>query len=161
MEITLSSTDETKKLAHKIAKKLKSKDVIALRGDLGAGKTTFTSFLVKALGIEARVQSPTFVLARKYMKKNNNSKMSGDNPNNTQINVVNHIDLYRILNENEVQNLDLQEMFDEKNAITVIEWPEIAKNILPKRTIRIWFSDLNRDKRKVKIDSCWQASISI
>lgn len=147
MEITLSSTDETKKLATKLARVLKTGDVLALYGDLGVGKTTFTGFLVAALGIKTRVQSPTFILARRYIRKDDNSKISEN-----KVNIVNHIDLYRILNENEVYNLDLQEMFDEKNAITIIEWPKIAESILPKRTRAIRFFDAGKNKRKVEID---------
>ena len=76
MEVLLSSTKETKDLAGKIAKKLNPGDTLALYGDLGSGKTTFVNFLVDALGIPARVQSPTFVLHRKYTGVEGNIKKS-------------------------------------------------------------------------------------
>ncbi len=68
METITNSPQETEQLARKIAGKIKPEDVLALYGKLGAGKTTFTKFLVKSLGFEDRVQSPTFIVARVYNK---------------------------------------------------------------------------------------------
>ena len=62
MEVLSKSTKETEELAQRVAKKLKPGDVLALYGDLGAGKTTFTNLLVKSLDFGSRVQSPTFVI---------------------------------------------------------------------------------------------------
>lgn len=132
MENITHSTEETKKLATQIAKKIKLGDVIALYGDLGSGKTTFTNFLVKALGIDKRVQSPTFVIARKYR-------------------IVNHVDLYRLSSEEEVEDIGLKEMMEDKNSITIIEWPEIAERLLPKDSLRIYFEYVDEQSRKIKI----------
>lgn len=134
MEITTVSTKETKKLAEQIAKDLKNKDVLALYGDLGSGKTTFTNYLVEALGIKARVQSPTFVIHRIYK----DSKL-----------IVNHLDLYRILNKEELLDMGIEEIFDE--GITVIEWPELVEEILPQNTKRIYFKYVDENTREINV----------
>ena len=132
MENITHSTEETKRLAFEIAKNIKPGDVIALYGDLGSGKTTFTGFLVEGLGLKNRVQSPTFVIARKYGN-------------------INHIDLYRLGSEEDVENIGLKEMLDDKSSITIIEWPEIAERFLPKDTLRIYFEFIDEKTRKIKI----------
>lgn len=140
MEIKLNSTQETANLAQKLALTLKPGDVVALYGDLGSGKTTFTSYLVKCLGIPARVQSPTFVVARKYVGLGNN-----------KIATVNHLDLYRLTKKEELNELGLHELFSELDSVTVIEWPEIADSFLPENTIKIYFDVINETARKVII----------
>jgi len=132
MENITHSTEETKRLAFEIAKNIKPGDVIALYGDLGSGKTTFTGFLVESLGLKNRVQSPTFVIARKYGN-------------------INHIDLYRLGSEEDVENIGLKEMLDDKSSITIIEWPEIAERFLPKDTLKIYFEFIDEKTRKIKI----------
>ncbi|MFZ2664209.1 MAG: tRNA (adenosine(37)-N6)-threonylcarbamoyltransferase complex ATPase subunit type 1 TsaE [Patescibacteria group bacterium] len=132
MEIITHSTQETKEFAGKIAKDIKLGVVIALYGDLGSGKTTFTRFLVEALGIRSRVQSPTFVIARKYEK-------------------INHVDLYRLTTEKEVEDLGFKEMIEDKESITIIEWPDLAEKLLPKDTLRIYFEYVDENSRKIRI----------
>ena len=141
MEVTVSSTDETKKLAFKVAAKLKPGDVVALFGDLGSGKTTFVRFVVEALGIKARVQSPTFVIARKYLSKDPRSK----------IRTINHLDLYRLQTQSEVIDLGFWEFVEEEGALTLIEWPELVENFLPDKVIRIRFVFVDENERKVDI----------
>lgn len=134
METTTHSTEETKKLAFEIAKKIKLGDVLALYGDLGTGKTTFTGFLVEALGKDNRVQSPTFVIMRKYGN-------------------INHLDLYRLGSKEELNELGLEELFADENAINIIEWPELAEEFLPEKTIRIYFEDVSENERKIKVQN--------
>ena len=132
MEIITNSIQETKGLAERLAKDIKPGVTLALCGDLGSGKTTFTRFLVEALGSDARVQSPTFVVARKY--KN-----------------INHIDLYRLTTKEEVRDIGIEEFLSDKEAINIIEWPELAEEFLPKDTIRIYFEYVDDEKRKIRI----------
>jgi len=132
MEIITGSTEETKKFACEIAKKTKSGDVLALYGDLGSGKTTFTRYFVEALGFKNRVQSPTFVIARKYGN-------------------VNHVDLYRLTSEKEVEELGLEELLADKKAITIIEWPELSEKLLPKNTSKIHFEYVDENTRKINL----------
>lgn len=132
MEIITHSTEETKKFAYEIAKKTKPGEVLALYGDLGSGKTTFTRYFVEALGLENRVQSPTFVIERKYGN-------------------VNHVDLYRLTSEKEIEDLGLEELLSDKKAITVIEWPELAEKFLPKDVVKIHFEYVNENTRKINL----------
>jgi len=132
MEIITHSTQETKGFANKLAKDIKLGSVVALYGDLGSGKTTFTRFLVEALGEKKRVQSPTFVIARRYGK-------------------VNHIDLYRLTSKKEVEDLGFEEMIGDKDTISIVEWPELAEDLLPKDTLRIYFKYVDENTRRIKI----------
>jgi len=132
MENITKSTEETKKIAIEIAKKIKPGTTVALYGDLGSGKTTFTRYFVQALGIENRVQSPTFVVARKY----------GD---------INHVDLYRLTTEEEAVDIGIEEMLEDIDKITIIEWPEIIEELLPEETIKIYFEYIDENTRKITI----------
>jgi len=140
MEITSTSTQETKKLAEKLAAKIKPGNILALYGNLGSGKTTFTNFLVKALGFESRVQSPTFVIVRRYQKD------SGD-----ELRRVFHVDLYRLTKPEELGVLDFEEMFQDEEAITIIEWPELLENILPEGTKKISFEYIEENTRRINV----------
>ncbi len=132
MESITKSTEETKKLAIELAKKTKKGSVLALYGDLGSGKTTFTRFFVEALGLKSRVQSPTFVVARKY-------------------GYINHVDLYRLTDEKEAKDIGIEEILTDSDSITLIEWPEIIENILPEKTIKIYFEYIDENTRKITI----------
>ena len=134
MENITKSTEETKRLAVELAGKIQKGSVLALYGDLGSGKTTFTRYFVEALGLKNRVQSPTFVVARRY----------GD---------VNHVDLYRLTNEEEARDIGIEEMLSDQNSITLIEWPEIIENILPEKTIKIYFEYIDENTRKITIEN--------
>ena len=140
MEVSTHSTQETKELAFEIAKKIAKGDIIALYGDLGSGKTTFARFLVEAMGLKCRVQSPTFVIARRY---------KGDNL------VMNHVDLYRLSSKKEAEDIGIEEFLNNQENITVIEWPEIIEDMLPKKTIRIYFEDAGENERKIKIQNLY------
>jgi tRNA threonylcarbamoyladenosine biosynthesis protein TsaE len=139
MEVISTSTETTEKLAQRLASSLRSGDVLALYGDLGSGKTTFTRFLVEALGITARVQSPTFIIARKYKSAAGFGSLS-----------VNHVDLYRLQNKADVLDIGLPEMFEEHNFITVIEWPELAEELLPKSVKKLYFEYVDENTRKIQ-----------
>jgi tRNA threonylcarbamoyladenosine biosynthesis protein TsaE len=146
MEITVLSTQDTKKLAESVATKTKPGTVFALHGDLGAGKTTFTGYLVKALGFDSRVQSPTFVLIRRYEKKNRTDAA-------TEISRIYHIDLYRLSDPTELSDLGLMDLFEEKNAVILVEWPEIAESILPENTVHIYFEYDGENGRKINVQN--------
>ena len=139
MEIVSKTTEDTKKLAFSLAEKLKPSAVLALYGDLGAGKTTFTGFLAKALNSTSRVQSPTFVLVRKYK-----CDLNG-------ITAINHIDLYRLADAEEVLDLGFKDIIAEENSISVVEWPELVEKYLPGETIKINFEILSETKKKINI----------
>lgn len=134
MEKITKSTDETKEFAQKIAKKIKAGDVLAFFGDLGSGKTTFTRYLIEGMGLKNRVQSPTFVVARRY-------------------GYINHVDLYRLTSREEVRDIGIEEMIKDDKMITIIEWPELAVDYLPEKTIKIYFEYVDETTRKITIEN--------
>ena len=135
MEIKTISPAQTLKEAAKIAATLKAGDIVALYGELGAGKTVFTKGLVKGLGIKARVASPTFVYLRIYKGKKY---------------TVNHLDLYRGEGAVDFKSLGLDELFD-SSSITVIEWAQKLKGKLPKKRIDITIKKIDEKTRKITI----------
>lgn len=147
MEILSHSLKETEQIAIKIAAKFKlgkaPSNVICLYGDLGSGKTMFVRFFVKALGFDNRVQSPTFILLRKY----SHDKSVGGNA----IDNINHLDLYRITSKEEVLDLGLNELVSEGNSLTIIEWPKLAEGFLPAKTVKIYFEYADENSRKIKV----------
>lgn len=170
MEISISSTKELKRLAEQLAKGAFPGDIYALYGELGAGKTTFTRYFVEALGFDVRVQSPTFVIVRRYIKgqdsvklydrrlaNGEDAKRGAQSVHPQEIKKVYHVDLYRLTSKNEVDDIGLKEMFVEDGAITIIEWPEIYESELPQDTIKIKFEYLfeseNSEERKVSIEN--------
>jgi tRNA threonylcarbamoyladenosine biosynthesis protein TsaE len=119
-------------LAKDIAKGITGGEVFALIGHLGAGKTTFVSFLAKALGAKEQVSSPTFVLMQTYKGKTTS----------IQPLYIHHLDLYRIDSPEEVIQSGLTEHWGDVNSITLIEWADKAPSLLPKNTITINFIPL-------------------
>jgi len=102
-------------LAAQLAPQLRSGGVIHLRGDLGAGKTTFARALIAALGVQGRIKSPTYSLIESY-------RADGL--------AIHHLDLYRIADPGELEWLGLEELQDEASLI-LIEWPERGGDALP------------------------------
>lgn len=125
-------------IARIIAKAAKNGDCIILQGDLGTGKTTFArAFIQELCGMNINVSSPTFNISQIY--------------NTIHKQQIYHYDLYRIENYDELFEIGLEESLT--NAINLIEWPEIAKNLLPDNNINILFafSD-SSDYRHIKIE---------
>ena len=137
MEVLTGSSSATQKLGEKISADLKPGSILALTGDLGSGKTTFIQGLARGLGVKKRVVSPTFVFIRQY-------------PLNTQTTFY-HVDLYRLDQALEAKGLGLEEIFDDPQAIVVIEWADKIKKMLPQKRIDIHFDYLKEDQRKIRI----------
>ncbi len=120
--IELKSEQDTSDLAAYIAPLLKPGDVLCLYGELGSGKTFFTKQIGKMLFIEDEISSPSFVLLNEYK--------TGKFP-------LFHVDLFRLRDEGELLDLGLLDMIE--SGITVIEWPELAENLLPYKTLSLYF----------------------
>jgi len=131
-KVILKSEQDTISLAKEFAEFVKPGDILALYGQLGAGKTFFTQHLCRFLGVTENVSSPSYVLMNEYM---------GKFP-------IAHLDLYRLGATEEVLELGLEEMFED--CLTIIEWPELAEPLLPEKTIRIKFKLVGED-RKIEI----------
>jgi len=127
-----SSVAETNEIARKFAQELRGGETILLSGELGAGKTTFTKALLASLGVTDTVTSPTFTLMKTYY---------GDH-------VIHHLDMYRIMDETEVEELGLREEIGE-NDITVIEWNKFTEFFGKVYSINIEY--LAENKRKITI----------
>jgi tRNA threonylcarbamoyladenosine biosynthesis protein TsaE len=131
------SSDETKMLGKMFAKKIidhpssifdqKDAIVLALQGDLGAGKTTFTQGFFRGLGIRRRAVSPTFVIMRRYRTHNSRFKN------------VYHFDAYRLSKAEDLEVLEVDDILSNPKNIVLVEWPERIKRILPKRGIWLKF----------------------
>lgn len=135
MRMISKKISDTHKLAEKIAADiLKSgphKDharVVALVGDLGAGKTAFTQGFAKALGIKKRLPSPTFLIFRNYKLTTLNFKL------------LYHVDAYRIDDAGELDVLDFDKVLADPKNIVLVEWADKIKEILPKDSIWLEFS---------------------
>lgn len=135
-QYTTTSEKETKDLAKKLAKQLHG--VIALSGELGAGKTTFVQGFAKGLGIKEKILSPTFVLIRQHYI-----------PNSKQI--LYHLDLYRIDDPDQIESVGIKELLQNPKNMILIEWAEKIKKYLPKETTWIYFETLGNSKRKITV----------
>lgn len=117
--------------AKKIATQIKGGEIIALIGELGSGKTTFTKALGKALGIKRNISSPTFVMMQEFEVP---AKKSVARPKL----YLYHLDLYRTKNFTEVKSLGITQWWGHPETITVIEWADKILSSLPKNAIVIY-----------------------
>lgn len=127
MKTTISLT-QAESQARKMAKKIRGGEIIALIGELGSGKTTFTKALGTALGIRQQISSPTFVMMQQF-----------ETPKGL---FFYHLDLYRTKNFSEVKSLGITEWWGHPKTVTVIEWADKILDSLPKHTTII---HLHRD----------------
>jgi tRNA threonylcarbamoyladenosine biosynthesis protein TsaE len=127
-----NNEDQTKEFAKKLASYLQPGDVIALEGDLGAGKTTFTKGLAEGLEITKNVNSPTFTIIKEY---------KGSMP-------LFHMDVYRL--ENSDEDLGFDEYF-EGVGVTVVEWAHLIKDQLPLELLTIYLTHINDGARNIKL----------
>lgn len=134
------SEEQTKQLAKKLVQELKGSTVLALSGDLGSGKTTFVQGIAEALGISRRVLSPTFVFLRSYGLKD------------TRFTNFHHFDLYRCSTEKDCKSIGLEEILNDTDSLVVIEWPEVAKELLPENTKWLTFTKVNETQREIEIN---------
>ena len=176
MKIISRSAAQTKKIAADLAKKIldtsiidhrpSSATVVALCGDLGAGKTTFTQGFAKALGIKHRMLSPTFLIFRKYdIKKNLQSSRpegrgspgaaifsaGGGSAFGGNFQFFYHVDLYRIHSAEELSILGFKKILHSPFNILLIEWAEKIKKILPKDTIWVQFEHGEKENERIVI----------
>lgn len=136
METFISkSPQETEMFAENFASSLKGGEVIAFRGDLGAGKTCFTRGLARGLGFSSTVTSPTFALINEYF--------GGRLP-------IFHFDMYRIGNWDELYSSGFFDYIEE-GGIVVAEWSENIENALPEDTFYVEIEKLSDNERKITV----------
>ncbi len=133
----------TIQIASDFAQKLGKGSLVALTGELGAGKTVFARGLCRGLGFDGIVSSPSFTLVNIYEGKFR----------------INHVDLYRIESPNEVGDLDPDELFYPE-GVTIIEWAEKIREMLPERKWIIYLELTGENERRIEIfDSVWPDKI--
>ena len=141
-KIITNSFEETQREGFNFAKNLTGGEVLALYGDLGSGKTTFMQGLAKGLGITRNIISPTFIIMRIYKVERKEREVELKN--------LYHLDLYRIENEAQAEDLGLLELMGDKENIVAIEWPDKIENILPEKRITIYFEYLSDAQREIR-----------
>jgi len=146
MEFITESAAQTQALAKELMEKLSSREhsgalVVALTGELGAGKTTFVQGLAEALGLEERVLSPTFVIMKHF-----------DLSASEHFDDFYHVDCYRLTGPEDLGELGFEKILKNPKNLVVIEWPEIAKTVLPIDTVWLKLEHLGEDKRKIMLD---------
>ncbi len=135
---------ETRAFAGKMIKNFVGKKksgplVLALSGELGSGKTTFVQGLARTLGITGKLRSPTFILMKSYKLPKRLLPFQ----------LFTHVDVYRLNNSREMKRLGFDEMVQDIKAITVIEWADKAKGLIPKGAIWIKFKHRGRNSREI------------
>jgi tRNA threonylcarbamoyladenosine biosynthesis protein TsaE len=127
--------EETQAVGERLGRWLLAGDVVALRGELGAGKTTLVQGIARGLGRDpGSVKSPTFVLAREY---------PGDTP-------LIHVDGYRLSGAPAAAWLDLDLLFGPRK-ITLIEWAERFDGLLPERHVLVELSHVSVNRRRLRV----------
>lgn len=132
-ELITNSREETIQLGKKLAKAVSPGRPVALIGKLGAGKTTFVKGLAKGLQIESQIVSPTFLLIKEYT--------SGRLP-------LYHIDAYRISDPQELSEVGVEDYLLNTEGITVIEWAEKVREMLPPNCIEVKIEIMGKERRK-------------
>lgn len=132
-------TDVVDLLVTKIAKhSVDEAAVVALHGDLGAGKTTFMQYFATKLGIHEKVTSPTFVIMKQYALPDTHIL--------SPFSYVCHIDAYRIEDIDEIKVLGFETLLQQKDTIICIEWAEKIEALLPKNTIHVTFTIVGEER---------------
>lgn len=135
--IKVKNLAQTKRLAKKLSKSLKGGETVLLYGDLGAGKTTFTQFFAKALGVKDVVTSPTFNIVKEYDGK----KMK-----------LYHFDMYRIEDFGELQEIGAEDiLYKNEHDVAVVEWPDNAKMDY-KNIVKITIEKVSNTERIFKVE---------
>jgi tRNA threonylcarbamoyladenosine biosynthesis protein TsaE len=132
--IASQSPQETEAAGERLGRTLGPSDVVGLIGELGAGKTCFVQGLTHGLGVTVHATSPTFVLVNEYRGRL----------------LVHHVDAYRTATVTELADLGLEEMID-GDGVTVIEWAEKARPLLPARTIYVRIDGVGDEPRTITI----------
>lgn len=136
MEVTVTtrSEEETLSLAREIGRRLSAGDVVAMKGELGAGKSVLARGMCQGLGIRQRTRSPSFAFVNHYR-----GPVS-----------VYHIDLYRVQGPGDLETLGLEELLVSENLI-LVEWAEKMEHLIPSRALEISVEIAGEDERKITL----------
>ena len=129
-----NSPYETETAGYELAGGLSARDVVALYGELGSGKTCFVRGIAKGLNVAQPVKSPSFSIINEY---------DGAVP-------LYHIDFYRLTSPGEIENTGWTEYMS-LNGVVIIEWAERVRNMLPGKRIDVYFEILDKNSRSLKV----------
>lgn len=138
--IFLKDREETRSYIISLADRLEAGDLVLLEGDLGAGKTQFVQWMASHYGVEGPVVSPTFSLVNHYQGKKDGQELD-----------LFHLDLYRLEDPMELEDLDYERYFYPRQAISFVEWPDRAQTYLPPHFVRVQIDKGEGEERKVKV----------
>jgi tRNA threonylcarbamoyladenosine biosynthesis protein TsaE len=149
MKYTISTMEEMEKLAKETVSSLVpnifSATVVGLYGELGAGKTTFTQSVARALGIGETVVSPTFVIEKIYRTVASSEHVA------SSFERLIHIDAYRLESGDELLKLGWKEIISDPKNLILIEWPERVADIMPEHT-KVMINHLeNETSREIEV----------
>ena len=135
VELVSLSAAETEAVGGSLAARLEVGDVVTVRGELGAGKTTFVRGACRALGVTEPVTSPTFTIGHRYRGRVD----------------VSHLDLYRFTGVSPAEWGDLEPYFDD--AIAFVEWPEAGSGVLPRPRVTVELEHVDEQRRRIRLDA--------
>ncbi len=148
MEFVTKNPEETEQLARRVIDAIQSRKtkpgtatIVALSGELGAGKTAFVKGIAKALGLSETVTSPTFVIEKIYYLENMHPYTH-----------LVHLDCYRLESGKELLSIGWNETATDPENLIFLEWPEKVEDILPLRVSRIDFEVIDPTTRKISVD---------
>lgn len=136
------SSKQTQQIGKDMAASTLPGHPIVLMGDLGSGKTTFVQGFGSYFGFK-RMTSPTYTFIKSY-------KITSQISENTSY-WINHVDLYRAATISDIHNLGIPDLLHDPLSWTLIEWPELILNLLPKKTIIIKFTQPDKNMRKIVV----------
>ena len=135
VELVSLSAAETEAVGGSLAARLEVGDVVTVKGELGAGKTTFVRGACRALGVTEPVTSPTFTIGHRYRGRVD----------------VSHLDLYRFTGVSPAEWGDLEPYFDD--AIVFVEWPEAGSGVLPRPRVTVELEHVDEQRRRIRLDA--------
>jgi len=150
-EATSNSEEQTLRLGARLGSMLPSHCVVALQGEMGAGKTAFARGLGEGWGTSQPLRSPSFTLIQKHSRPQDDA-------------VLYHVDLQRIESASDLASIGLRDLLEEEEVIVLIEWPERAEALLPPNALHIRIRSISETKRQfmfsAKNDQAWKVLIT-
>ena len=134
-QITIANTADLDRAAVEFLEKIGDRTLVAFFAPMGAGKTTFTTAICKALGVTDPVGSPTFAIVNEYMRADGDSMY--------------HFDFYRINKLQEAVEIGLYDYLD-SGCLCIMEWPENIEDLLPEETLKVYFT-INPDQSRTLV----------
>jgi len=146
--VTTHNPEETMRMAADLVLQLKGGEVLALNGELGGGKTTFTKGLAEALKVEETITSPTFVMLKAYDAILPPTYLRGKLK---KVKLV-HIDAYRSDSIEDIKSVGIEDYLGRDDVVLVVEWAEKIREILPQNIIKVNFRFIDENTREIEYD---------